>query len=379
MHYFSTRINREVKEVYWFAAIHALALSMVFIFEPIYLYTLGYSLIKIMVFYLMLYAWYLVLIGFGAKFASRFGYKHSIFLSTIFFVLFWFALYFTKIHPFLFYVAPFLFAMQKSWFWPAYDTDMSLFSAKTQRGREVGVLFSLVQIAFIAGPFLGGMISENFGFMTLFVCSSILMILSAYPLFSSPEIYSPHQFRFTNLWKMFRLYPSNFFGYWGYAEDLMLMSLWPIFMYTVVGDFQSMGFITTIATIIGTVIMLYVGKLIDRRGHRHRLIEKSAIVYGVTWVLRFTAKVLPIVLLFDILTKTAKNIVDVPMYSVTFERASERDPDHAIAYSVFYEFSSSVGKVITALGAIGILAWTGNIFYVFAFAGVLTMFYGFLK
>jgi|SRR3989344_1272141 len=378
-HYFTTHPSREVKEVYWFTIISNMALSMVFIFEPIYLYTLGYSLTKIMVFYLLVYSSYLFLITFGAKFAGRFGYKHAIFLSNIFFVAYWFTLYGIKFHPWLFFVSPIFFAMQKSLFWPAYDADIALFSAKGQRGREVGMLTSLVQIAFIAGPLVGGMISEKFGFMVLFIASSALIMLSTYPLFSSPEIYSPHQFTFGKLLEMLRKYRSNFFGYWGFAEDLMIMSLWPVYMFMVIGNFENIGIVSTIATVIGTVVMLYVGRLIDKQGGRHRIIFESSVVYAATWILRFLSQGVALVLGFDILTKALKNILNVPINSLTYENASTDGPDHAVAYSVFFEFSLAVGKVITSLASILILSLTNNIYLVFAFAGILTMFYGFLR
>lgn len=378
-HYFSTHPNREVTEVYWFTIISNLALSMVFIFEPIYLYTLGFSLVKIMVFFFMVYLWYVALIGFGAKFASRYGYKHAIFLSNIFFVLYWFSLFFITTHPALFYITPIFFALQKSWFWPAFDADIAVNARQGQRGREIGVMTALVQIMFIAGPLVGGIISKQFGFMILFVMASILTLLSSYPLFSSPEIYSPHQFTFRKLWRVFKKYPANFFGYWGFAEDLMLMSLWPIYMYLVVGDFQELGLISTIATLIGTVLMLYVGRLIDRRGGRHTIIFEASVVYGATWIMRFLAQGVGLVLGFDILGKSAKNILNVPMNSLTYENAAHGGADQAIAYSVFFELSLSVGKILTALSAIAILSWTNSIFLVFAFVGVLTMFYGFLR
>ena len=378
-HYFSTHPNREVTEVYWFTIIANLAISMVFIFEPIYLYTLGFSFISIMWFYAMVYGWYLILVFSGAKFASRYGYKHSIFLSCIFLVCYWFSLFFIKLRPELFFAAPLFLALQKSWFWPAYDADMALFTARDQRGREVSVLFTIIQIAFIAGPFLGGIVSQNFGFMALFVCASILALLSAYPLFSSPEIYSRHEFQIKNFLRMLGKYPWNFFGYWGYAEDLMLTSLWPVYMFIVVGNFQNLGFISTIATVAGTMIMLYIGRRIDRRGGRHNLIFESTVVYGATWIVRFLARGIPLVLGFDILTKASKDVLDVPLNSITFERAGENGPDHAIAYAVFYEFSLSVGKLITALASIAILTLTGNIYLVFALVGILTMFYGLLR
>ncbi len=351
---------------------------MVFIFEPIYLWTLGYSLIQIMWFYVQVYVWYAFLVGAGAKFASRLGYKHSIFLSNFFYVFYWLALFSTKSYPLLFFIAPILFASQKSLFWPAYNADIALAEQKKQRGRELGVLFSLQQLAFIAGPFLGGFISGVFGFKILFSISSALMMLSVYPLFRSPEIYSRHRFHFRRLWQILRRHTRNFFGYWGYAEDLMLMSLWPIYMFMVVPNFFGLGTVSMIATLVGTVIMLYVGRLTDRTNKR-KLVEEAAVFYGITWLIRFVARDLPTVLIMDSVTKTGKSVTNLPMVALTFDRTGQGSADFAIAYSVFVEFALSIGKVITALAAIAILYFTGSLFLVFALVGFMTMLYSLIK
>jgi MFS family permease len=377
-HYFSKHLNREVEEVYWNAFLNNLAISLVFIFEPIYLYTLGYGLIRIMWFYVEVYVLYALLVTLGAKFASRFGYKHSIFVANIFYVIYWLILFSVRAHPALIFAAPFFYALQKSWFWPAYNAEVSLSSRAMQRGREIGVLEALVQLAFILGPFLGGFISEQFGFLFLFIGASIIMLFSAYPLFTSPEVYSRHEFRLRNLWQVFRKHPSNFFGYWGYAEDLMVMCLWPVYMYVVISDVLNVGLVSTIATVIGTMLMLYVGRVADFKDKRS-IIFPSAIFYGVTWLLRFAATSLSTVLTFDVLTKAGKDVVSVPMLALTYERGSSKGADYAIAYSVFYEFSLAVGKVVTALAAIAILASGGSIFWVFGLVGIMTLFYAFLK
>lgn len=377
-HYFEQHLNREVTEIYWHTILNSLALSLVFIFEPIYLYSIGYNLIHILWFYVEVYVFYILFITLGAKFASAFGYKHSIFVSNIFYVIYWAALFLIKSHPALFWIAPLFFALQKSWFWPADNAEISLSSIQVQRGREIGVLQALIQLAFIVGPFLGGFVSQELGFLTLFIFAAGLMLFSVYPLFTSPEVYSRHEFKFKNLWAVFQNHKSNFFGYWGYAEDLMVQSLWPVYIFMIIPNFFEVGAITTIATVIGTVLMLYIGRLADKTNKR-RLIEFGAIAYGVTWFFRFLARGLAGVLTFDILTKTGKDITSVPMVSLTYEHAGSRGPDYAIAYSVFYEFSLSVGKLVTAFAALAILGSGGSIYWVFALTGGLTMFYKLLK
>jgi MFS family permease len=378
MLYFSHKINREIKEIYWQTFLSNFALALVFIFEPIYLYTLSHSLIYVLWFYVQVYAWYVVLIFWGAKFAGKFGYKHSILLSNIFYIVYWITLYFIGGNSVLFYIAPIFFALQKSFFWPAFDADVAMHDGKNQRGREIGVLFSTQQLAFIIGPFFGGVVLAKLGFLSLFILASIVMFVSVIPLFQSPDIFDRHNFRFKNLWQVFKLHKQNFFGYWGFAEDLMLMSLWPVFMYLIVGQFAGVGTLTAVAMLIAVVLMLYIGKRSDL-AKKQRLIEVNSIFYGLTWVFRFVATGVPLVLLFDVLTKTFKSLVAVPMTALTYELAGDKGPDHAIAYSVFYEFSLSIGKVVTALLGIWILSLTGNIYLVFGFVGVLTMFYGLLK
>jgi MFS family permease len=376
--YFSHKVDREVKEVYWQTLIANLAISLVFIFEPIYLYTLGYSLVSILWFYVLVYVAYTLFISLGAKISGKIGYKHSIFISNLIYVVYWILLYCVRFNTNFLIAAAIFFALQKSFFWPAFDADVASGSKKDQRGREIGLLFSIIQITLIISPLIGGLISYFFGFFFLFAAAAILMAGSAWPLFQTPDIYTRHNFRFSDLWKIFRKYPLNLFGYWGYAEDLMIMSLWPIYIFIVLPQIASVGLISTMGMLVATILMLYIGRRSDKT-KKAQLIQDTSLLYSLTWFGRFLAVTPPGVLFFDILTKAGKGLVNIPMVALTFEIAGSKDADYAIAYSVFYELSLSIGKIITALGAIAILYYTNSIFMVFAFTGILTLFYGLLK
>src|SRR3989338_1265319 len=377
-HYFSHELNREVKELYWNTGLFNLAINLAYIFEPIYLITLGYSVVDIMYFYLMVYVAYALFVIPITKVTSIIGYKHAMLYAAIFQITYWLTLYGIESEPLLFYVAPILFAFQKSLFWPPYNADVALNNVKIQRVREVGVLFSVIEFAAILGPILGGFISYQFGFLILFVCAATLTVISVYPLFLSPEIYTRHEFRFKNFWRIFRLYPRNFFGYWGYAEDLMLMTLWPIFIFTIVPKFSSIGIIVTFASVIAVMLMLYLGRILDRY-QKLNLLPTAAVFYGLTWVFRIFANSFSGVVIFDVLTRVGKAFIGVPLLHRTFQIAGARGPDFAIAYGVFFEFSLAIGKVVTALLAIWILTSNGSIIEVFIAVGALTMLYSLIK
>ncbi|MDP4000897.1 MAG: MFS transporter [bacterium] len=376
--YFSRHLDTEIKEIYWETIIASLALSMVLIFEPIYLFTLGFSISKILLFFAQVYGWYLILIPLGAKFAGKWGYKKSIFISNIFYVLYWILLFLIGSNQMLFFVAPIFFALQKTFFWPAYNADIAINSGKKQTGREVGALFATVQIVSVIGPFIGGVISYKFGFMTLFVTVSVLMLVSVYPLSRSPEMYSTHIFTFRNFWNIWKNKYVNFIGYWGFAPHMMMITIWPVVIFLAISNVFGVGVITTVASALAAVLMLYIGRLTDKM-HGPDLVKLSSLFYSMTWVFRFLALGVPAILAFDVLTKFGQGVLDVEGNSLTFEIAGSQKADYAIAYSVFYEFSLSVGKIVLALGGIWILALGGSISMIFVLAGALTLLFGLLR
>jgi MFS family permease len=376
--YFSEELNREVVELYWSTALTNLATNLAYIFEPIFLYGLGYKITHILFFYIVVYTCYALFILPLTKITAKIGYKHAIFISTVFYVIYWITLFQIKFHPGLFYIVPIFFALQKCFYWPPYNADVAISNTKKQRGREIGVLFSLIEMVSIIGPILGGLISAVFGFQVLFIASSIIMLSSAYPLFRTPDIYTRHNFKLKNFLAIFKRFPQNFFAYWGYAEDLMLMSLWPIYMFLIIPNVSSIGLIVTFASLVAIMVMLYVGRLIDNR-KQHELLPLASIFYGLGWVFRFVANQPAAVVGFDVQTRLGKGMVNVPLLTTTYSLAGSRGPDLAIAYGVFYEFSLSIGKIFTALMAIWILSSGGSLGLVFLMVGVLTMFYSLLK
>ena len=158
----------------------------------------------------------------------------------------------------------------------------------------------------------------------------------------------------------------------------MVMSLWPIYVFLIVPNIFGVGLVTTIATVIGTMLMLYVGRIADKFDKR-KLIQITSVFYAFTWLFRFLAKSVPSVLVIDSAHKAGKDITSVPILALTFGRAGSKGPDYAIAYSVFYEFSLSIGKIVTALLVIWMLSAGLSIYLVFALVGLLTLLYGLLK
>ncbi len=370
--YFSSTIRRQIGELYASTAIADLAISIVMLFEPIFLYSvLGFSVEQVLWFMAAVYAFYIVLIPVGAKIINKFGYEHGILFSIPFQILYWALLFGSEKYFSLIYFAPLVFAIEKSLFWPAFHASVARFARNGQRGREFSVLYAIVNIVFIVGPFIGGFLSENFGIRMAFAAASIIYFCSFIPLFTTKEIFVPKPYRFADTLALYRQFPKKFFGYLGFGEELLVLTVWPIFMYIVVDNYQDTGTVATIATLAATVLALYVGKVTDVYSKR-LLVKVGAFIYFLVWLSRFVVNNFWSMFAIDALSRTAKDVVFIPVSALTYERA---EASHIMPYVVFFEQSLSVGKLLAALLGILVFALTGSFFLVFVLAALFTLLY----
>jgi MFS family permease len=373
--YLSHGLRREIKEMYWAKALSDFALAAVMLFEPIFLYALGYSLKEVIIFFLIVYGLYLFLMPLGAKVAARMGYEHSILYSSFFMILYWAFLFGIEAYPAFYYIAPFALAINKSLYWPAFHADMARFSSADQRGRENSGMYALISLIFIIGPFFGGYIATKFGFIWLFFAVAALMILSNIPLFTTLEKFVPKPYNFSDTWDMYKKFPKQMLGYWGFGEELTQLVLWPIFIYMTVPDFFKFGAIISISTLIATVMMLYVGVLTDQRS-KPLLIRYFSVFNALFWIIRPFFLSLTGILSTNTLGTISKHSLIIPITTFTYDKANET---HIMPYVVFFEQNLVIGKIIFMLLVLLLLSLTANFFYIFLLSAIFSLLFVNLK
>ncbi|MFA5052120.1 MAG: MFS transporter [Patescibacteria group bacterium] len=377
-HYFSKHPSRDLKELFWSVGLMDLGIASVTLFEPIFLYTAGYSLKHIVFFYFMVYALYSLFLPFIGRWIGRIGYEHSIFYSQFFLIAYYLALFAIPAVPIFFYLAPFMYALQKSLYWPAYHADFAEFSSTEQRGREVGGIESLHMIVFIVGPFIGGAILEWTNFSVLFIVVSVFFIMSAFPLLRIKEIYSPVKFSYAEVFR--ELWDSqhrrNFLAYMGFGEELIVLTLWPIFIYLVVTDYLKIGTIVAFATLVTGFLILYVGRAADRY-RKENILRFGSILYFISWIIRGFATKVWHVFSLDTLSRFSKEALFVPLVAMTYNQAKKYG---VLSYTVFYEQSIAVAKCLTAAALILIVHYFASPWVpMFVLAGVCSLMYMFMK
>jgi MFS family permease len=356
-HYFTYKLQAEVKELYVAAGIADIALSAMLIFEPIYLYQqIGLTITQVLLFFAAVYAWYVLLVPLGGKITARLGYKHTIILSIFFQLGYWGALFFAGQHPLLLFVAPFLYGMQKSLYWPAFHSIVARFANKGQVGREFSMLTAIIQTAQIIGPFLGGILAQASGGQTLLLVAGAVHALAIIPLAIHKEQYQerPYQYRSTIL--LFRTQLRKSIGYWGFGEELIALTAWPIFIYILLQGYQGAGGLITLASAVAAVLSLYIGKATD--GHaKLPILKMGTLLTALSWFFRPLLLGAEGTLGIDTAARVSKNVYFIPLCTVTYERA---EATHILPYMVFLEQSLAIGKLLTAVAAAALFAATGS-------------------
>ena len=372
-HYFSKWVSRQLGELYASCAIMDFAVSAIAIFEPIYLWTLGYSLQIIMLFYLSIYGIYFLIIPFGGKIVGQIGYEKTIFFSTFFLIFFYLCLFLISYHPVFFMLAIFMYAIQKMLYWPAYHGDFAEYSDKADRGRETASMETITMFVYVLGPFAGGFVIKFFGFNVLFFIVSILFLVSNLPLLITKEKFKKIEFSYFSTFKMIfkKAYFKSFIAYLGFGEELIVMVVWPIFIFTIIKDFLSFGSFVALSTLVTGIVLLYIGKMTDKKDKK-KIIKTGTIFYSFAWFTRLLAVTGLHVFFIDTFSRIFKNVIFVPLMVLTYDRANKSELLKSV---VFFEQSLAFGKFLAALIVFILLFFIGGWTAAFVIAAGMSFLY----
>jgi len=352
------RMRRQVKELFISSVVVSFALAMVQIFEPIYLYQIGYPLIKIAIFYLMVYGLFFFLIPLGAKFSNKYGYENGMFLGSALYVIFYISLFFIPSYPFLFYGAAIIYALQKTFYWTGFHADFAHNSEDKEEAREISSVNVSNAIMFILGPIIGGLIITYFGFAALFLVVSVLFLVSNIPMLLTKEKFDSREYHYNHIFNIFKKENwKNLLACIGYGEELVVLVIWPIFMSVMIVSYSKIGVLVGVATGITLVATLYIGRMCDKRDKR-KILKFGSIIYSLSWLIRIFVRTITPIFLADTTSRISKSVIDVPIRALFYKKAKDgkRKNDNSIMENVVnFEASLIIGKVIACLFIIGVI------------------------
>lgn len=274
----------ELSELYVSMTLKSLALSLIAIFLPVYLYQEGYSIIQIGLYYAFYFGARTILdLGSGVL-TARFGPKHMLSYSYVLLIVFLGMLLTLPTYNWpLFFLAT-AHASFNSLFFIAYHVDFSKVHSVKSGGTELSTMNILVRAAAAIGPFIGGLIATYFSINVTIILALLLVLFAIWPLMLTSEPIKRQTKLNLNDFS-FRRYRRNVFSYVfeGISRQVGLV-IWPLFISVFIftdGVYAKVGFVTSLSIAASLLVARLYGKLIDRKAGKTLLNSSSLAVSGL--------------------------------------------------------------------------------------------------
>lgn len=333
--------NRELNELYLSIAIRAIAVSMINLFIPIYLLKLNYSLPAVLTFFIIANAVHAFLVIPAAKISAKFGFKHSILFSMPCYVIFYLLLYSLEQFSWPLLLLAIVFGTAHALYWTGYLLDFCKFSDKKHRGREISIANIIGSSCFIIGPIIGGFILTTTGAQFLLILVSIILLLSALPLFASKDIHRPLKFKIKELFK--KQETKNTLAFLGFGiESGVAMVIWPIIVFfSILGTYTKLGFLFSIGMAFSLLVTYSIGKFSDI--NRKLTLRIGAIITAILWVVKVIIRTPLQAFTIDSAHGMSKTLVRVPFNALSYDKANKTN---AIKFIIRREIYIQLGRVI---------------------------------
>jgi MFS family permease len=337
----------ELSELYVSMIFRSLAIGMVGVFVPFYLYQLGYSLTAIV----SVYAWFasaqVAMSYFTAHVVARYGPKHTIFLSYIAQLVSSLLFLTQPIAHWPLIVLGAVWGVAANLFFIAYHVDFSKVKHAQHSGKEVGYMYIMQKVGLAAGPLLGGIVATVFGAQYMFVLAVGLLVLGIVPLFRTKEPVRTRQRLNFGDFPVARA-ARDFGSYSAFAaEDILTKLVWPLYLSIFVlgaAVYAKLGVLSSVSIVVSIVATYVLARLADqRRGHQmlRIFVGFNALVH----LARPFVKTMPQAIGANLLNDTVTAGYALPFFKGMYAAADEL-PGFRIVYIASMELFANLGRAV---------------------------------
>jgi hypothetical protein len=278
----------ELSELYASMLLRTLALSLIGLFIPIYLYLQGYSVRDVFLYYFILYAVRALLDICSAFIVGRIGPKHTIGLSTVVSIVHLVMLLTLKELGWPLPVLALLNAAAASLFFVAFHTDFSKIKDSKHGGKEIGYMTMIEKLGGVLGPLVGGALATFLDARYTIIVAISVLLVSLVPLLMTNEVVKVHQhitfrgFPWRSQTKQLISYSCN------NTENIICLLLWNFYLALVVfktGTYAKIGAITALTTALSFFFARYIGKHVDSKNGQ-KLLRVGVVSNSLVHVMR---------------------------------------------------------------------------------------------
>ncbi len=392
MKYFQGKISPGFVAVFSGRMVLRVAGGLLGLFLPVFLYEIFNLKIQYVFYYfLSIHLLYGLLIAWGAQYLNKIGLRRSLRLSVIVEALFYFSLYLLDKYfggekssgldllLFLLVLSIVFQLIRKIMYWLPLHTDMAKFTDRSNRGKELGVVYSSTVVIQAVLPISAGWIIFKFGYDYLFILAVVVCLCSLIPFSFLPRTQEKFSWSYWETWKEFfsRKRRRQVLAYAGNgAEDLVGVLIWPIFIWEILhGNYFEVGAISSLIVAVTVVFQLTVGRLSDSLD-KNKMITVGNFFYATGWIFKIFIATAFQIFLASTYHSLTKIFSRTPFDTLTYEKAA--DQGHFVdEFTVIHEMAFNAGKVLMILFSLLLISLTG-IKWTFILAALASLFMNFL-
>lgn len=349
--YFDKPLSQGFVSIFIGRTIVAVATALLGIFLPIFLYDLfNQSFVAVVIYFGLGNLIYGLTVAGGAKFLNTFGFRRALRFSVFFSAAFYAFFYFTNQGNWIYFIPATIIVLTvfRLLYWVPYHTDIAKFTDKKNRGRQLSALSAIRLILGIFVPFIAGVLIVQFGFNVLFVIAIILHLVSGIPYLVIPKTNENFTWSISETWRQFlsqkRRKMMMAYAADG-AENVIGLVIWPIFIYQLLnGDYFKVGTISTLIIGITVIVQLCLGKIIDHKTKKEKVLKWGSIFYSIGWLVKIFIATAFHIFIAGVYHNVTSIFLRTPFDTLSYEIAA--DGGHYVdEFTVIREMAVNFGKV----------------------------------
>ena len=370
-------LHSKMNKIYFFQSLFTFVKSLIGIFIPVYLYSLGVDFSLILLFLAGTSLTYLLFAPLSVKLISKIGFKYVILFSIPLYMLQLISLQFVLDSIVFFHIIWFSYGLHMAFFWPAFHSEIAVNGSSKHRSSQIGTLQLLTTLVAASAPFIGGVFLEYVNYYSLLVFSIFLILIGLLPFFFTPDIQSKQlsfsYSRYIDFLKMPSKKKSKKAFFFEGVESILIHSLWPIVLFVFLqNNFFALGSLITIISIFSVICIVYFKSKLDLKD-KHTFLKKTSKYISFNWFLRYIMLALSsgFLLLVEGIFKLIYSIFSLSFVSLFYNNAKSWN---YMDYILFREFFLHSAKIILCflLYLLYLFVGFGSIFfYVLILIGIV--------
>jgi hypothetical protein len=286
IHHSIVTLHSGLAKYYYHKVFYKLAADLISIFIPIYLLMLGFPLIDVALWMLVVRGVQPFFTSKSAKIASIIGIRKTMLTSLLLSPVFFFMLWQIEYYPVLFMVTAIMKGFLGCTYWSQEVTLFIEVSKSKSAGFEQGIVSLLVGPIGMFAPFIGGLILTISGMPLLISISAVLYVISIIPLLSIKKIHFKLNLHKHDHSKKHHISARNLIDmlYRGFVHQFMEV-IFPTLLFVLGMQILEIGFVGSMVGLIGIFIPMIIGKMIDKK--LDFIVAISYAMFSIGWLLMF--------------------------------------------------------------------------------------------